>query len=173
MEYAVILRFDEGTESRVLKLIKDIAEVSANSYMIEYGIPPHVSLTIFSKENDTGIKDIIVDFAKQLNHFEIKFDSIGVFNPYVIFLAPVVTSDLINISSDLNNKISPVASNLNDYYLPARWVPHMALGVKMNVEELLKAFKALQKDFHPFSGKVMKIALAECEPYKEIFCLNL
>ena len=173
MEYAVILRFDKETETKVFRLINDIAKVSANSYMTDTGIPPHVSLTIFSKESETGIKSIILDFVKQLKRFEMGFDSIGVFNPNVIFLAPVVTSYLLNVSSDISNKISKVADNLNAYYIPNQWVPHMALGVKMNEEELLKAFMVLQKEFHPFSGKVMKIALAECEPYREVFCVNL
>lgn len=173
MEYAIILRFDDITEQKVLHLINDIANASSNTYMVKQEIPPHVSLTVFSKENETGIQSIIMDFAKGLNHFDIEFNSIAVFNPYVIFLAPVVTSYLINLSSDITSKISPVASKMNDYYLPNQWVPHMALGVKMNAEELLKAFNTLQREFQPFYGKVIKIALAECEPYREVFCLSL
>lgn len=173
MEYAVILRFDEETETKVFRFINDIAKVSENSYMTDTGISPHVSLFIFSKESETGIKSIILEFAKQLNSFIMEFDSIGVFNPNVIFLAPVVTSYLLNVSSDISNKVSKVADSLNAYYIPNQWVPHMAIGVKMNEEQLHKAFNALQKEFHPFSGKVMKIALAECEPYREVFCVNL
>lgn len=173
MEYAVILRFDGKTEKKVSRLIDGVAKASANSCMTDDGIPPHVSLSIFSKENDAGLKDILTGFAERTDAFDLRFDSIGVFNPEVLFLAPVATSCLIGISAEINKKISGIASGLNGYYLPDRWVPHMALGIKMNPEELLKAFAALQKEFSPFSGKAIKIALVECCPYREVFCLNL
>lgn len=173
MEYAVILRFDGKIEKKGSRLIDEAAKASANSYMTDQKIPPHVSLSIFSKENDAGLKEIVADFARPLDAFEMRFDSIGVFNPEVLFLAPVATSYLIGLCADINKKISEIASDLNGYYLPDRWVPHMALGIKMNPEELLRAFAALQKEFSPFSGRAVKIALVECCPYREAFCLKL
>lgn len=173
MDYAVILRIDEEAERKVFPLINTITKVSGNAYMTANGIPPHVSLSLFSAENEAEIKEILTGFAKPLNRFAMDFDSFGVFNPHVLFLAPVVTSHLINIHADLNNRISPAANGLNAYYLPNQWVPHMALGVKLHDDELLKAFEVLQKEFLPFTGEIVKIALAECEPYREVFGVEL
>lgn len=53
-------------------------------------------------------------------------------------------------------------------YLPNQWVPHAALAVKLSPETLKVAFDAVQSEFQAFGGKADRIALAKCNPYKEL-----
>lgn len=52
-------------------------------------------------------------------------------------------------------------------------MPHTAIATNLSNRELEKAFKVVQSDFRVFIGKANRIALARCNPYKEVKLWNL
>ena len=80
--------------------------------------------------------------SKVIKKGEIKVGSLGVFNPFVLFLSPVVDSYLIEssqIANDCMLKVSEIGNK--GRYIPGNWVPHMAVAMKMEKEGLYKAFE--------------------------------
>lgn len=173
MTYAAVLYFDDKTERYVQNLINHLCDKGMNTYMLDNKIPPHVTISLFDKYNTDGLENIIMRFSETLNSFEICFASIGAFYPPVIFLAPVITQQLLDVNIRIINSLKEVATDFNDYYKPGTWVPHAAMGVKLDENELYEAFKIVQKEFKTFSGTVSKVALAECNPYRELCCYDL
>jgi len=173
MTYAVVLYFDVKTELYIQNLMNHLCDKGMNTYMLDNKIPPHVTISLFDKYNTDGLVNIIKKFADSLKSFELCFASIGVFYPPVIFLAPVIIQQLLEANSTIINSLKEVATDFNDYYMPGTWVPHAALGVKLSENELQEAFKIVQKEFKTFSGIITKVALAECNPYKELCCYDL
>lgn len=169
MEYAVVLRFDEQTESRALGYMESVAV----EYMLSHRIPPHVTFAVFTKENETGLRALLTDFAERLGAFDMAFASVAAFVPQVLFLAPVTTARLLALHAAMNQALAGAVSVRNPFYLPDRWVPHMALEVKLDGGRLSDAFRTLQGSFRPFAGRAVRLALAECEPYREMFSLPL
>lgn len=169
MDYAVVFYFDYATENKIQKLINRVANHCGNEYMIKTKIPPHVTVSAV-KSDDENL--LIYEVEKQIGSIEsgdICFASIGIFNPNVIFLAPVLNEYLINSCNLLNEKllvVSEVSDNGN--YLQYQWVPHTAIATKLSKDELKKAFEIVQSEFNVFVGKTNRIALARCNPYKEL-----
>jgi hypothetical protein len=128
---------------------------------------------VFRKENESGIKEIVEQFVATLDKQELCFSSIGAFNPRVIFLAPVINKFLLNASSQINMAMQECTSDFASIYLPNQWVPHVALGVRLEADELVNAFAVLQKEVTTFNGTVAKLAVIECNPYRNVYCFDL
>ncbi|MDR0524722.1 MAG: 2'-5' RNA ligase family protein [Spirochaetaceae bacterium] len=168
MEYAIVLYFNEDEDQYMTNIIKNIADESNNGYMTENHIPPHLTLALFNSEINE--KEIIETLDKTTNEYtkeNIKISSIGIFNPAVIYLSPILNGRLIEINIRTNNILKQININ-NNTYLFNQWVPHISLAVKLNIEQLKKALNVTIKRFKPFDCKINSLALVKCNPYKEI-----
>lgn len=108
---------------------------------------------------------------------EIKVGVIGAFNPFVLFLSPIVDSYLIESSQTANDHMLKVSEIGNKgRYIPNNWVPHMAVAMKMEKEGLYKSFERLSEIFTPFCAEIDKMALIKWEeddPYQELAVYKL
>ena len=175
MDYAVVLYFNKETEDKIQTIISKVADSGVNSYMIDTKIPPHVTIGAFDSDYEENI--LIDKININIHRFQcgdIFWASIGVFNPNVIFLAPVLTEYILFLNKTINQELKTI-TRVGDrgYYLPNQWVPHTAIAIKLNQIELSKAFAVVQEEFVAFAGKVNRLALAKCNPYNEIKVWNL
>lgn len=168
MDFAVVLYFDSSTEGKIQTLIKKIADGIGNTYMVDHAIPPHVTVAYFGKEISDGLPELLEQVVPIIGVQNVDFASVGVFNPSVIFLAPVFTEYLLRCCTLVNEKLKPVVTVNSTQHLPDHWVPHATLAVKMSPDELKTAFDIVQREFKAFSGKATRMALAYCNPYREI-----
>ncbi len=169
MDYAVILYFDEESQTMMQHMIDRIADETGCDYMNQEKIPPHITISALISDNETALLSEMEHVAKELRSDNVVFASIGVFNPYVIFLAPVVTDYLLNACKLTNEHLLPYAEVGNrGRYLPNSWVPHAGLAVKLTPEALDSAFDIVREEFRPFAAKVKKVGLFRCEPYEEL-----
>jgi 2'-5' RNA ligase len=171
VDYAIVLYFNEKLEKDINSLILNVSEGSGNNYMVEHSIPPHITVSLFHKENN-NIEQIIKFIDKnifKINKGNIYIASIGVFNPSVLFIAPVINTYLL----ESNNKITELLRSFTDInfdknYVLNQWVPHISIAVKLTGKELQKAFEVIRGEFKNIEGEINRIALIECNPYKEI-----
>jgi 2'-5' RNA ligase len=171
MDYAIVLYFDEKLEKDINSLIVNVSDGCGNNYMVEHSIPPHITVSLFHKENN-NIEQIIKLLDKnifKINRENICIASIGVFNPSVLFIVPVINTYLL----ESNTEITRLLSNFTDIdfdknYIFNQWVPHISIAVKLTDKELQKAFEIIKNEFKNIEGEINRIALVECNPYKEI-----
>jgi len=170
MEYAVVLYFDEKIEEKIKSLIRKIANKTGNKYMVDNKIPPHITISLFQYNGkiDT-VMEIIENNISLFNRNNIVIASIGIFNPSVLFIAPVINDYLL----DLNKKVNKVI-NINDEilldknYMENQWIPHISLGVKLNENELISGIKILVESFKILDIGIDRVGFAKCNPYKDI-----
>lgn len=172
--YAIVLYFDEGTNKIIDKTIKRAAALSGNNYMLDINIPPHITLGCFYSDRHVNLVEKVESFAKSLSPFEVTFNAIGAFEPYVLFASPIKDDHLTQLNALLHesllNHYEP-AENAN--YLPDKWMPHCSLAVRLDAEQFAKV-KTIEAEIElPFTAQVTKIALAECNPYNEIAIWNI
>ena len=170
MEYAVVFYFDRIMKEKINLLIEKIASETENRYMVVNKIPPHITISLFQYDED--IDTIIRSIENNISAFnkdKIILASIGVFNPSVLFLAPVVNNYLVESNKKINEIIRANDKiKLDKNYIENQWIPHISLGVRLNENELIKGVKALTKYFEVSEIKIEKIGLAECNPYRDI-----
>ena len=171
LEYAVGLYFDEASESKFNRLIGQIAEGGVNDYMLEHRIAPHITLAYVSAEGAGALIEVLDKNIAGIHQGEIFWGSIGTFVPHVVYAAPVLNEYLHRLNVQINDLLRPVSEIPHGggaYYLPYQWVPHTALAVKMNQDELRTAFSVIVNEFAAFGGVAEKLFLAECNPFKGV-----
>lgn len=175
MDYAIILCFDNATETKFIEIINAIAHSGVNNYILDSKIPPHITISYFTAER---INDIVYVLDSHYSDFitkdhntpgDIIWASLGAFVPEVLFAAPVLNEYLTNACAMANKLVEPL-SDIGDggHYLPNRWVPHTTLAVSLTQDDLKTAFDKALELFSALSGRVNRLILAECDPYKEV-----
>ena len=124
----------------------------------------------FDKGTQTKIQELIDEVAMVTGcDYMKRFANIGVFNPYVIYLGPVMNEFLQNTCRTVNESLLKHAEVGNKgNYLPNQWVPHAGIAVKLTPEALKEAFAIVQERFSAFGATAERIVLARAEPYEEL-----
>ncbi len=175
MTYSISLGFDEITGEKIKQDIFELCKKDISSCILDYNIPPHITLSIF--EYEPGIIDVLKKVVDSSGIFiksgKIHFSSIGVFHPPVLYYAPVVTNKLIGINERVYSLLKGINAKLNPYYVPNNWVPHVSLGYNMTNKDLLVAFEYINGVFNPFDGQYTRLILSKYDPYSEIYVADL
>lgn len=168
-DYAVVIYFDERTSEELQNMIDKAASYSGNSYMVETGIPPHITIGLFSADNDIKLREMIGEFMHEFSGGEVVFDEIKAFEPKVLFLSPIKNEYLVTANRRLNEIMEGNFLPADDnHYLPEYWVPHLALAVKLEKEQMKSAKEAVESLTLPIVAQATKVALARCNPYEEL-----
>jgi len=169
MYYAVTLEFDKETEDKIQEMIDEVARVTGCDYMKQSKIPPHVTVSGLVSDNEEALLSEMEKIAESISKSSIWFANIGVFNPLVIYLGPVMNEFLQSTCRTVNERLLKYADVGNKgNYLPNQWVPHAAIAVKLNPDALKEAFAIVQEKFSAFGATADRIVLARCEPYEEV-----
>ena len=122
MDYAIVLYMNDEKTAMVNGLIEELAPECGSDYCL--GIVRHVTISAIISDDEEAVKEEARKLSKLLTRGEIKIASIGVFNPLVVFLAPIVDSYLIESSQIANNTMLKVSEIGNKgRYIPYSWVP--------------------------------------------------
>lgn len=168
-DYAVTLEFDKETENKIQELIDEVAKVTGCDYMKRSKIPPHVTVSALVSDDEESLLLEMEKIAETMNKEFLWFANIGVFNPLVIYLGPVMNEFLQNTCRTVNESLLQYAEVGNrGRYLPNQWVPHAGIAVKLTPEALKEAFAIVQEKFSAFGATVEKVVLARAEPYEEL-----
>ena len=174
IDYAVTLEFDRETENKIQELIDEVPKVTGCDYMKQSKIPPHVTVSALVSDDEESLLLEMEKIAETMNKEFLWFANIGVFNPLVIYLGPVMNEFLQNTCRTVNERLLQYAEVGNrGRYLPNQWVPHAGIAVKLTPEALKKAFAIVQEKFSAFGATVEKIVLVRAEPYEELRSWNL
>ena len=168
MLYAIALGFDEGSTEFIKRKIYGLVEHGINPYMVNNKIPPHLTISLFDTCNEAVALNTFKDISAYVPKTSMQICSIGMFEPRVIYYKPEKSDFLITLNQKVTNKLLESSITPDSYYLPDNWVPHVALGVKLTSEELIKALSIIKQDMVSFEVQIKKVVLAKCDPYMEI-----
>src|SRR5579872_3550415 len=144
MPFGIELLFDPSTE----KAIKDIwRKLERNKVSTPLGRDnPHVTLSAFDDANMKRVEDRCRILSGGYSAIPACFESVGSFTyERVLFLAPVVTPELLSLHEKLHRAIRPLVKGHSRYYLPgAYWAPHCTLAMVKTDGKYLKGFKVMR-----------------------------
>ena len=167
--YAIVLYFDDVTNASINEIIKNVAIISGNNYMVEVNIPPHITIGSFLSGDYSELCKGIENIVDHIERGTVKFDSIKAFEPRVMFMSPINDTILEQLNELVHDQfLKNFLPADNDNYLPENWIPHCALAVRLSMEQFEKAMIIKNRIKFPIFAEIQKIALAKCNPYKEI-----
>jgi len=167
--YLISIYFDEKTDRQIRKLMAQVAEKTGNIFMLDNHVPPHVTVAgIETRHEDVAIEALEV-CVKQLQPGKLRFISVGVFFPQVIYMEPVLNEYLHELAYAVKGVVKDLPDTIvSPYYQPFSWLPHVTLGKQLSDEQMLTAFETLQKRFAPFEGTVTRIGIAKTNPHRDL-----
>ena len=172
--YLVSLYFDEKTNKNIQNLIDKVAGKTGNDFMIAGKVPPHITVSAFETKQEKEVLGRLQTVAAELTCDNLRWVSVGTFFPNVIFLTPVLSAYLQNLTQNIYGIIKDVdETKMNPFYLPYQWIPHTTIAKLLSKEQMRDAFGVLQEQFVPFEGTVTKIGLAKTNPYTELALFDL
>ena len=167
--YYISIYFDQKTTARLQNYINLAAKKSGNTFMSDQNVPPHITISAFATKNE---KEIIKKLEKTFSNWKqstIQWVSIGTFLPHVIYLAPVLSQYLQELSVAAYECIQQAGNtNVHPCYYPMHWMPHTTIGKTLEKEQMQAAFQALQESFRIFTGTAVQIGLAKTNPYHNL-----
>lgn len=172
--YLISLYFDHVTNKKVQSLVKQVASVTGNTFMLDNNIPPHITLLAFDIQDEQRAIRLFEKSVQDLKNGELLFTSVGVFKKRVLYIEPVLNEYLHNLSMKIYSNLEGVKDiKFSPYYKPFSWIPHISIGKHLDEVEMEKALGLIIRKFDVFTGTVTHIGLAKTNPHRDIRIVEL
>ena len=170
----ISIYFDQETNRLLQNYINKVAQKSGNTFMTAQNIPPHITVSAFKTQNENEIISSLEERLKGWKSGTLQWVSVGIFLPYVIYLAPVLNEYLQELSISVYESIQQTKKAvISPFYRPMQWMPHTTIGKTLSKEQMQTAFQVLQENFGIFTGNAVQIGLARTNPYRNLAVINL
>lgn len=167
--YLISLYFDKETEALLQKHMERVAAKTGNPYMLDNRIPPHITIASSRSGKVERLTAELENMAGTWRQGTVEYVAIGSFKPHVLFLLPVLNSYLHGLCVSANEVLDRCSGEEGEnLYRPFGWVPHTTIGRTLSEEQMRKGFQVLQANFQPFSGRIVRVGLAQSNPYRDI-----
>ncbi len=169
--FAVVLYFDSATESRVKTLWESLYKEGVNPTLLTIGPRPHISLAVFESVDPAAIREELRTIAEDFSPLTVELSSVGTFaaSEGVVFVAPVVTMDLIELHERFHRHLAELEIPSDERYKPGNWVPHCTAAIDVTDEQLPAAIEICRSSDVFVAGQLTEIGLVECEPVHELY----
>ena len=167
MPYALELGFDDHAAAVVRRVWHDLEDVGI-VYMARSGARPHVSVGIWDSLDRGAAEAELTRFAAEVTPLPITLASVGFFPQVAIFLAPTVTSELLELQAGLHRRFGRVGAAPWEHYRPGAWVPHCTLATDFTAEQFTRALEIARRVALPIACRLVEIAIVEFRPVKQL-----
>ena len=167
--YLVSIYFDEKSNQRIRHLMKQVAEMTGNSFMINGNVPPHITVGAFETKNEEEVSKCLEQVINSWKQGKLQLVSIGTFQTSSIFLSAVYNEYLHEMCKSIYKELKTVDNTLiRGTYQPFSWVPHVTIGKTLSKEQQIKAFEVLQELFSAMEVTAIRVGLAKTNPYRDL-----
>lgn len=153
----LIATFDEGTS----KQMKEINQILNNAGIIGKqtpNLPHHITLGYFDTNLENEIKQQLEEVCAKTKSFDLSFNHIGLFGLKVLFLAPDVNYELLELHKNFDKDC--IKDNQG-------WTAHTTILID-EAENIQKALPIVAQNFQRLNGKVESVSLYEFFPTRFI-----
>lgn len=168
--YAVELYFDPFAERLLRELIDQLPARGIRSQRPAVA-RPHLSLAVFDRVEVERLSGALNEFARACPVLRLHLGSSGVFpgNEGVVFLAPVVTVELLELHATFHRMAPVVAGALWEHYLPGRWIPHCTIAEGLAPGDIGATVELARNcGVGGQAASIQEIGLVQIRPYREI-----
>jgi len=152
----VLAQYDNGTERKLNKIQKSLVRAGFVGRQTA-NLPNHITLGTFELDKEHELVKRIKQVAGNTHKIQTSFNNIGLFGMEVLFIAPSVTHELLDLQKEFNNQFAYGKS----------WAAHTTMLID-NPDVIQKALPVVSDNFTPFSGYIESISLYEFWPTRFI-----
>lgn len=119
--YLISAYFDEHTNKIIHRYIRKIAEKTGNTFMTANQVPPHLTISSVEARNGELLIPHVEKLENQLVQGSIRFVSVGMFFPYVMYLTPVLNRYLQGMAEEIYHSVCDVPEVSVSRKLSSMW----------------------------------------------------
>ncbi|MGI8549333.1 MAG: 2'-5' RNA ligase family protein [Dehalococcoidia bacterium] len=160
------LLLDQTSDATVRQIWRSLAGTGVTTPVV-YDSRPHITLAACGRLAADDFRDVLSAFAAAAPAFPLAFASIGIFlaeETAVLFLAPVVTRELLALHERFFHRVGGFADDWEQYSQPGNWVPHCTLAMRLASSELGGATEICSRLRLPLHGRIEQIGVADVFP---------
>jgi 2'-5' RNA ligase len=175
MGYAVELNLSRDGAARVVKVWESLASEAISSVMLDVGARPHISLAVFEDLDPEVLRVDLRRFAELTRPLSVELASVGTFptGEGVVFLAPVVTQELLAAHSRFHRFLQDRGVDCVEYYRPGKWVPHCTVAMDVAPDKMGAALEICVHSEAFGAVELDEVSLIEFRPAREIYAFPL
>jgi 2'-5' RNA ligase len=168
MPFAVGLALDSASATAMADLGTQIRATLAPTSAHDGEEPAHLTLALAINVDLIGVERLLAELAEETHPLAVTFSHVGVFpgEPATLFLAPVVTDELLAFHARFHRGFESLATEQSPYYLPGRWVPHCSIVANLPSRAVPGAIDLCLQRGLPRDGRLTRIGLAEFPPLR-------
>lgn len=159
----LLAQFDESTNKVLATLYDNLAQIGLVGEQTKE-IPYHFTLESFDLECEQQLLERLQAVSAKTKAFDISLSHIGLFGLKVLFLAPSMSTQLLQLYQD----VVPDAAIDGGQ----NWVAHTTILID-NPDKIQTAIPVVAQHFTPFVGRIQSIGVYEFFPKKVIAEFNL
>lgn len=126
----VVSLLDERSSKRVVELRRQL-ETKLNIESPVENHYPHFSYQVADSYDDEELGRTLEELPDEQDSFTVRTNGIGVFSdtePLIVYIPIVRTAQLSRFHERIWTRSKPVAIDLEDYYHPELWIPHITIA---------------------------------------------
>jgi hypothetical protein len=137
----------------------------------EGGVNPHITLALIENEKPERLRALTAEFARRSHGQSITLSAIGIFPTAegAIYLAPVVTSELLELHRAFHVELGANGLTSHRYYRPGNWIPHCTVGIGLSSQALACAVDLCVRSEAFLTGSLVEMALIELPDVREVY----
>ncbi len=136
--YAIISELDPNAATTVSGLWQQLCLACGLTEI--YHLPtPHFTWFLADHLDSDIVIPLVKRLTTNLNSFQVHTFGLGIFTGEkpVLYLPIVKSAEMIRLHREIWNQIQPYGDEVQQYYSPRLWVPHITLALKDLTEENL------------------------------------
>ena len=164
--FVLELFLDPDTERAVQNLWGVVDALAGWTPQARGAARPHVSVCSCPSLDEAAFGQALAAFAADTPPLTVEFASVAAFASAegVVFLAPVLTADLIALHERLVEAMRQSGARVSDLYQPGRWVPHCTLAQGLPPELVSQAVAVALRQWPSAVGRIEQVGLADVSP---------
>ena len=153
----LIATFDEETSKRMMEIQNIINEAGIIGKQTP-NLPHHITLAYFDTSQEKEIIQMLQEVCAKFKSFELSFSHIGLFGLKVLFLAPDINNELLDLHKKVDIKCIDNSQS---------WTAHATVLIDES-ENIQKAIPLVAQNFQQLNGRVESVSLYEFFPTRFI-----
>lgn len=154
----VVAQYDAETDKKLNDLYRKLADEGFIGTQTK-GIPYHITLGTFEVGDEAEVVRRTQAAARATDAFTLRLAYIGLFGLHVLFVAPAVKHELLN----LRHAVVPGGETAEEF----PWVAHTTLLMD-EPEVIQRAIPVAARQFEPFRATVESVGVYEFFPERRI-----
>jgi 2'-5' RNA ligase len=169
-EFAVVLCFDPVAE-RKLKDLQETLRLHGLEPESEVSYSrPHITLAVLKEITLTELTEQLQALAEDEVCLDVELGAVGTFpgDEGVVYIAPVVTGELLGLHARFLDSLGKKVVLLRDYYEQGRWMPHCTVALYLPETQVPAAVGLCRKSEVFGFARLIEMVLIEFPSAEEV-----